>query len=136
MRRLFLNWNATHAFQVEDAGVELLCDGWTGAVVQRVTKPADSKPVQLGERSLYVRMPRSYDRAQLRDHLLVLLDAAQHQLNVSRTVFCLERDLPDLATLLHGLCYVGGQVTSRGGQMDTWSRTVPMPSLVLVTVSL
>lgn len=139
MRRVFVDWNANGAFQAEDAGVELVCDGWSGAVAQRLVAPQGKHhtlPLDPSNRSLYVHMPCAFDRAALRDHMLKLLDAASERVGAGRVVFCLERSLPDLTSLLHGLCYVGGQVTSVAGQPDTWTDFRPIPTLVLVTVAL
>lgn len=132
LRRIFVNWNASGAYKAEDAGIELLCPGWTGAVVQKNT--CTTRSAQL--RSLYVHMPRSFDRSTLRDHLLRVLDSASDSVCASRVVFCLERDIPDLSSLLHGLCYVGGQLSSLQGQRDEWVQATPLASLVLVAVTL
>lgn len=132
LRRIFVNWNASGAYKAEDAGIELLCPGWTGAVVQKHT--CTTRSAQL--RSLYVHMPRSFDRSTLRDHMLRILDAASDSVCASRVVFCLERDIPDLSSLLHGLCYVGGQLSSLQGQRDEWMQATPLASLVLVAVTL
>lgn len=132
LRRIFVNWNASSAYKAEDAGIELLCPGWTGAVVQKNT--CTTRSAQL--RSLYVHMPRSFDRSTLRDHLLRVLDSASDSVCASRVVFCLERDIPDLSSLLHGLCYVGGQLSSLQGQRDEWVQATPLASLVLVAVTL
>ncbi|KAK0544052.1 hypothetical protein OC846_005636 [Tilletia horrida] len=49
--------------------------------------------------------------ATLRHAVLTILDlASESTLQCSTVVFVLERNRPDLADLLHGLCYVGGQV--------------------------
>lgn len=139
MRRIFVDWSTSRAFQAEDAGVELVCPGWTGAVAQRLGTSHGKQrqmPLELSTRSLYVHMPRACDRGALRDHILQLLDTASERVCAGRVVFCLERSMPDLASLLHGLCYVGGQVTSRAGQLDAWTDLHPLPALVLVSVAL
>ncbi|KAE8208686.1 hypothetical protein CF327_g7040 [Tilletia walkeri] len=48
--------------------------------------------------------------ATLRHAVLNVLDLASETLSCTTVVFVLERNRPDLADLLHGLCYVGGQV--------------------------
>lgn len=132
LRRIFVDWNASARYKAEDAGVELLCRGWTGAVVQNDAQA----PVSAERRALYVHMPRDCDRTQLRDHMLRILDTASDSVCASRVVFCLERNIPDLASLLHGMCYVGGQLSSVQGQRDEWMQATPLASLVLVTVVL
>ena len=139
MRRVFVDWTVSRAFQAEDAGVELVCPGWTGAVAQRLHTPEGAGrklPLDPSTRALYVHMPRSCDRSALRDHILQLLDTASERVCAGRVVFCLERNLPDLSSLLHGLCYVGGQVATRAGQPDPWTGRQPLASLVLVSVTL
>ena len=142
MRRIFVDWNTPRAFQAEDAGIELICEGWTGAVAQKLASASSSHgkqreaPMEPSTRTLYVHMPRFVDRSALRDHLLRILDAASERLCAGRVVFCLERNLPDLSSLLRGLCYVGGQVTSLAGQPDAIVDARPIPALVLVSVAL
>lgn len=132
VRRVFVDWNASDLYKAEDAGVELLCPGWTGAVIQ---KRVDDVPGGV-ERALYVQLPLSFDRSRLRDNMLRILDTASDGVSASRVVFCLERNIPDLASLLHGMCYVGGHLSSIHGQRDEWIQAVPLSSLVLVTVVL
>ena len=115
VRRAFVDWNTTGSYQAEDAGVELLCPGWTGAVIQ---KHSHDLPGGI-DRALYVQLPLAFDSA-----------------SASRVVFCLERNTLDLASLLHGMCYVGGHLSSMHGQRDEWLQAVPLTSLVLVTVVL
>lgn len=132
VRRAFVDWNASGLYQAEDAGVELLCPGWTGAVIQ---KRPDDLPGGV-DRALYVQLPLAFDRSRLRDNMLRILDTASDGVSASRVVFCLERSIPDLASLLHGMCYVGGHLSSIHGQRDEWLQAVPLTSLVLVTVVL
>lgn len=136
VRRLFVNWRPGGAQKAEDAGVELVCPGWSGAVIERCTAGPAGAARDAARRALYVHMPRAFDRSQMRHHVLQVLDLASGRLCVSRVVFCLERDLPDLSSLLHGMCYVGGQVTSIAGQRDAWVEASPLASLALVTVPL
>lgn len=132
VRRAFVDWNTTGSYQAEDAGVELLCPGWTGAVIQ---KHSHDLPGGI-DRALYVQLPLAFDRSRLRDNMLRILDMASDSASASRVVFCLERNTLDLASLLHGMCYVGGQLSSIHGQRDEWLQAVPLTSLVLVTVVL
>lgn len=138
MRRIFLHWNEFARFKAEDAGIELQCPGWTGAVVEKCASAqhaaASGGMRNAAMRALFVHMPSAYDRSQLREHMLRILDTASDGVCASRVVFCLERSLPDLSSLIHGLCYVGGQVTSVAGQRDEWMEAAPLPTLVLVTV--
>ncbi|WFD00813.1 hypothetical protein MYAM1_003565 [Malassezia yamatoensis] len=138
MRRIFLDWNHSGQFQAEDAGVELVCAGWTGAVAQKLDLPTSSQgklPLNPGTRSLYVHMPRSCDRSLLRDHILQLLDLASERVRAERVVFCLERNLPDLHSLLRGLYYVGGHITpSRSNSLDSWTEFHAIPSLIFCSV--
>ncbi|PKI83509.1 hypothetical protein MVES1_002643 [Malassezia vespertilionis] len=150
MRRIFPYWNEpnTRALKVEDAGLELLCPGWTGAVVQKHDTATsittglapNEKANELGFepdlRSLYVHMPQSCLRSHLRDYMLKILDMASDEVHVGRVVFCLERSLPDLHSLVLGFCYVGGHVASMAGQTDDWLALQPLPSLMLVAVPL
>ncbi|WFD32105.1 hypothetical protein MSPP1_003147 [Malassezia sp. CBS 17886] len=158
MRRIFTDWDAHGTWTVEDAGVELLCLGWSGAVVEdkcgaavegdcggdgphalddraTLVTPLSQQP-RGTKRALFVHMPASCDRTQLRDHILTILDAASERVSAQRVVFCLERSLPDLSSLLHGLCYVGGEVATTGTQRDPWTGAHPLASVVLVSVPL
>lgn len=142
LRRIFVDWHTSGALlQAEDAGIELVCRGWTGAVVQKcdISYRASTAPQAMRcakDRSLYVLMPRSCDRSQLHDHILRILETASQSVCAARVVVCLERNLPDLSSLIHGFCYVGGQVSSMNGQRDAWSLATPTASLVLVSISL
>ena len=88
------------------------------------------------DRALYGKLRLSFDRSRLRDNMLRILDMASDSASASRVVFCLERNTLDLASLLHGMCYVGGHLSSMHGQRDEWLQAVPLTSLVLVTVVL
>ncbi|KAL4402859.1 ornithine decarboxylase inhibitor [Malassezia pachydermatis] len=143
VRRLFVDLPAIGAWKAEDAGIELMCPGWSGAVIEKFsTASSSTSSASLAcaseklNRALYVHMPSGCDRSQLRDHMLAILDTASDAIHASKVVFCLERSLPDLSSLLHGMCYVGGQVISIGGQLDEWVAAHPIPSMVLVAVSL
>lgn len=127
--KVFPQWDAGLGLEVEDPAVELVCPGWTGAVVSK--NAGDNK-----DRTLYVHMSTTTDRSQLREHMLAILDMASDRVAAGRVVFCLERSLPDLRSLLHGLCYVGGQATAAPGQRDPWIGLCPVTSLLLVTVNL
>ncbi|KAK0531663.1 hypothetical protein OC834_002881 [Tilletia horrida] len=84
------------------------------------TSPIDEKKAILSplsqtqqRRPLPTRKPSSSSSsvaATLRHAVLNILDLASETLSCSTVVFVLERSRPDLADLLHGLCYVGGQV--------------------------
>lgn len=142
LRRIFVDWHTSGALlQAEDAGIELVCRGWTGAVVQKCDLSYRASTAPSGvrcakDRSLYVLMPRSCDRSQLHEHILRILETASHSVCAARVVVCLERDLPDLSSLIHGFCYVGGEVSSMNGQRDAWSLATPTASLVLVSIPL
>ncbi|KAN0060466.1 hypothetical protein ACQY0O_007797 [Thecaphora frezii] len=118
--------------RVEDAGVELVCPGWSGAVLKTSGSASSEAAVPHSEsyssdasnssgtssadskRTLYVSMPSLVDQSQLREHVLALLDAASEKLGCDSVVLCLDRQMRDFAMVLHGLCYVGGQVVSVG----------------------
>jgi len=142
LRRIFVDWHTSGALlQAEDAGVELVCRGWTGAVVQKcdISYRASMAPPGVRcakDRSIYVLMPRSCDRSQLHEHILRILELASQSVCAARVVVCLEKNLPDLSSLIHGFCYVGGEVSSMNGQRDAWSLATPTASLVLVSISL
>ena len=134
MRRMFVQWDDPSSCTAEDAGVELVCRGWTGVVVDRShTTPPSRDPAR---RSLYVHMPATMDRSRLRDDVLAVLDLASERAAASRVVFCIERSISDLGSLLHGLLYVGGQVVSAGGTPDPWIGAAPRAALVLVSVTM
>ncbi|EPQ29186.1 uncharacterized protein PFL1_03473 [Pseudozyma flocculosa PF-1] len=131
--RIFTDFAPASA-QVEDAGVELVCPGWSGAVLKTGTaaeeaagerstsygssggRSSSSSSSSVSKRTLYVSMPRQVDQSQLRELVLALLDAASDRLGCGTVILCLDPQMRDFATVLHGLCYVGGQVVSVGGE--------------------
>ena len=129
------------ASAVEDAGIELVCPGWSGAVLKTGASAFDSPEAAARsysstsssasssdtKRTLYVSMPQAVDQSQLREQVLAILDTASEKLGCDTVIISLERNMRDFALVLHGLCYVGGQVVSigRSGQEDVHHR---MPS--------
>ena len=149
---------------LEDAGVELVCPDWKGAViVAKVCEPlggTSSEEEELTEveeepltiRTLYLSLPPSVTQLKthgaqgssrlsspplamqygsassplsppnndatlpthLRESLLSVLDHASEKLECEKVVICVERETKDFKSLLHGLCYVGGQIVSYG----------------------
>jgi len=77
-----------------------------GSPIDEKTFP-QRRPLPTRRRS---RSTSSSVAATLRHAVLNILDLASEELSCSTVVFVLERNRPDLADLLHGLCYVGGQV--------------------------
>uniref|UniRef100_V5E8K1 Ornithine decarboxylase antizyme n=1 Tax=Kalmanozyma brasiliensis (strain GHG001) TaxID=1365824 RepID=V5E8K1_KALBG len=108
---------------VEDAGVELVSPGWSGAVI----KSGPAGPVQAStsfsstsssdssadtQRTLYVSMPPVVDATLLREQVLAVLDAASEKLGCDSVMVCLNKAMRDFASVLHGLCYVGGALVA------------------------
>ncbi len=151
----------TPRVQLEDAGIELLCPDWGGAVLiaqgssnvdmssadDSTEEDDDDDDDQSTVRTLYLSLPSSITNAssssgasrssrpaslsssrtrnprnnettlplQLRETLLKVLDHASDKLECDKVIISVERAMPDFKSLLHGLCYVGGQVVSYGG---------------------
>lgn len=113
---------------VEDAGVELVSPGWSGAVI----KPGPAGSAQHAsssfssvcssdssaetQRTLYVSMPAVVGSSLLREQVLAVLDAASEKLGCESVMVCLERAMRDFASVLHGLCYVGGAMVAAAAQ--------------------
>ncbi|WFD36483.1 ATP-binding cassette long-chain fatty acid transporter pxa2 [Malassezia cuniculi] len=127
VRRIFTRLDDAVPYAAEDAGVELACPGWSGAVVERTH--TTHSPRDPARRTLYVHMPANMDRSRLRDNVLAVLDLASERAAAGRVVFCLERSTRDLVSLLHGLLYVGGHVVSAGGAPDPWLGAAPREAL-------
>jgi hypothetical protein len=138
---------------LEDAGVELVSPGWSGAVIKSgasASETATSASVtstsshasgsagsdtQRTQRTLYVNMPAVVDATLLREQVLAVLDAASEKLGCSTVMICLPAQMHDLDSVLHGLCYVGGQIvaaaTPRAVDDHRLSRTDPVSRLAL-----
>ncbi|PWY96961.1 hypothetical protein BCV70DRAFT_166728 [Testicularia cyperi] len=136
LQRIFSDVNNDVA--VEDAGVELVSPGWSGAVVKTgaLVEPASqhssssaaaaadaSMASSIGSsasssadtaRTLYVCMPSAIDASLLREQVLAVLDAASEKLGCENVMICLQRHMRDFASVLHGLCYVGATVVAAG----------------------
>lgn len=105
---------------VEDAGVELVSPGWSGAVIKSgpagsvqhasrsFSSVCSSDSSAETQRTLYVSMPAVVDSSLLREQVLAVLDAASEKLGCESLMVCLDRAMRDFASVLHGLCYVGG----------------------------
>lgn len=104
---------------VEDAGVELVSPGWSGAVIKSgpagpacasssFSSTCSSDSSAETQRTLYVSMPAVVDASLLREQVLAVLDAASEKLGCESVMVCLDRAMRDFASVLHGLCYVGG----------------------------
>lgn len=134
---------------VEDAGVELVSPGWSGAVI----KSGAGGPVQASssfsstsssdssadtQRTLYVSMPPVVDASLLREQVLAVLDAASEKLGCDSVMVCLNKAMRDFASVLHGLCYVGGALVAAakeaelvGGGQDKLPSADPISNLQL-----
>ncbi|PWN51209.1 hypothetical protein IE53DRAFT_368255 [Violaceomyces palustris] len=138
LRRIFEDF--PEEGNAEDAGVELVCPGWHGAILIS-DDPDDVSEEGKSKRTLYVSMPTTIDHSLLREHVLAILDAACDRLACETVVICLEREMKDFATVVHGLCYVGGQVVSMGNrhgadEADKCQGFMPKRGLVFVSVEL
>lgn len=122
LQRIFGNVNDD--VSIEDAGVELVSPGWTGAVIKTgvdhsvmstslasATSSSASSSSD-SQRTLYVSMPKVVDSSLLREQVLSILDAASDKLGCEHVMICLQSHMRDFSTVLHGLCYVGGQVVA------------------------
>jgi hypothetical protein len=129
-------------YLVEDAGMELVCPGWTGAVLvdakahtnpstqsksasssfssTRMSRTSSHSSHQLTHprRTLLTRIAASLlDTADLRSSILDALDHATEKLQVDNVVFVLDRsglDDEKFRAIVHGLCYVGASVVGHG----------------------
>ncbi|CCF51189.1 hypothetical protein NDA11_006359 [Ustilago hordei] len=108
---------------VEDAGVELVSPGWSGAVIKSgpagpacasssFSSTCSSDSSAETQRTLYVSMPAVVDASLLREQVLAVLDAASEKLGCESVMVCLDRAMRDFASVLHGLCYVGGAMVA------------------------
>lgn len=119
--------------KTEDAGVELVCPGWTGAVLDqsRLRSSIGSS------RALYVLVPTDVQSESLREDVLSVLDLASETLNCEVVFLCLNKDgmeEEDWKSTLHGLCYVGGQVVATGANREKLTGCKVKEGLVLVAV--
>ncbi|TKY90931.1 hypothetical protein EX895_000929 [Sporisorium graminicola] len=158
LHRIFAN--VPQNLAVEDAGVELVSPGWSGAVIKSSalgSHQASSSPTSASssdssadtQRTLYVSMPPVVDASLLREQVLAVLDAASEKLGCDSVMVCLSKAMRDFATVLHGLCYVGGALVAaateaeelQGGEsrlsnMDPISGLQLQNGLVLVAIEL
>ncbi|CEH14539.1 Ornithine decarboxylase antizyme [Ceraceosorus bombacis] len=113
----------------QDAGVELVCSKWRGAVLDE-----DGGTGTTSSRSLHVLMPNDIRAGgPLRDEILALLDLASERLACGRVIIAMERaEMEDFPTTLHGLCYVGAQVVSDAGH----TLLVPRDGVILAGIDL
>lgn len=127
LHRIFAN--VPRDLAVEDAGMELISRGWSGAVI----KSGAASPVQAStslnstsssdssadtQRTLYVSMPPVVDATLLREQVLAVLDAASEKLGCDVVMVCLNKAMRDFASVLHGLCYVGGALVAAAKQSE------------------
>lgn len=120
LQRIFAN--VPRDLAVEDAGVELVSPGWSGAVIKSgtagvhpsssFTSASSSDSSAEAQRTLYVSMPSLVDASLLREQVLAVLDAASEKLGCDSVMVCLDRAMSDFASVLHGLCYVGGALVA------------------------
>ncbi|KAJ9476467.1 Ornithine decarboxylase antizyme [Pseudozyma hubeiensis] len=121
LHRIFAN--VPRNLAVEDAGVELISPGWSGAVIRSgATTPgqasssfssnSSSDSSADTQRTLYVSMPPVVDATLLREQVLAVLDAASEKLGCDSVMVCLDKVMHDFASVLHGLCYVGGALVA------------------------
>ncbi|CAD6887424.1 unnamed protein product [Tilletia controversa] len=78
--------------------------------ISPLERPAPVRRISRLSSSAAAATASSAVAATLRHAVLNILDLASETLDCTTVVFVLERDRADLADLLHGLCYVGGQV--------------------------
>ncbi|GAK61947.1 uncharacterized protein PAN0_001c0142 [Moesziomyces antarcticus] len=128
LHRIFAD--VPHNLSVEDAGVELVSPGWSGAVIKShsaagpasahasssFSSTSSSDSSADAQRTLYVSMPAIVDASLLREQVLAVLDAASEKLGCDSVMICLDRALRDFASVLHGLCYVGGALVAAAAQ--------------------
>ncbi|PWN26340.1 hypothetical protein BDZ90DRAFT_233471 [Jaminaea rosea] len=116
----------------DDAGVDLACPGWEGAVLDQTRLG--------GGRTLYTLLPPSARAERLREDVLALLDLASEKLGCGVVVIAVDKqgvtDDAERKAVLHGLCYVGGSVVSAHGGKDPISRCTVRRGTALVAVEL
>lgn len=123
-------------YAVEDAGMDLVCPGWSGAVLINTRKPTvkASRSGKLSRskaapshhrRTLLTMLPSSLLPSDLRTSILDVLDHATEKLRVDNVVFVLDRmaicqafDEERFRAIVHGLCYVGASVIGVGKEGD------------------
>ncbi|KAJ1030009.1 hypothetical protein NDA16_000922 [Ustilago loliicola] len=121
-----------HNLSVEDAGVELVSPGWSGAVIKSgpagpahasssFSSTCSSDSSAETQRTLYVSMPAVVDASLLREQVLAVLDAASEKLGCESVMVCLDRSMRDFASVLHGLCYVGGAMVAAAHKKEQLS---------------
>lgn len=130
--------NVTDEVAIEDAGVELVSPGWTGAVIKTgsdhcITSTSlasntssSASSSSDSQRTLYVSMPKAVDSSLLREQVLSILDAASDKLGCENVMICLQSHMRDFSSVLHGLCYVGGQIVAASSNTQSPS---PRPTL-------
>nr|CDI51632.1 putative protein [Melanopsichium pennsylvanicum 4] len=132
--------NVSQNLAVEDAGVELISPGWSGAVIKAGPASAhasssfssmcSSDSSADAQRTLYVSMPPVVDATLLREQVLAVLDAASEKLGCDSVMVCLDRAMRDFASVVHGLCYVGGALVAaaketRAEQLSSGQNKLP-----------
>lgn len=142
-------------YMVEDGGMELVCQGWAGAVLidtkpsympvssssfspgssrirhglsSRMSRSSSASSASAIERrsprrTLLTRIGASdlTDTKDLRARILDVLDHATERLHVDNVVFVLDRtglDEERFRAIVHGLCYVGGNIIGHGPHDD------------------
>lgn len=121
LHRIFAN--VPRNLAVEDAGVELISPGWSGAVIRSGATTSGQASTSFSsnsssdssadtQRTLYVSMPPVVDATLLREQVLAVLDAASEKLGCDSVMVCLDKVMHDFASVLHGLCYVGGALVA------------------------
>ncbi|CAO1632209.1 unnamed protein product [Sympodiomycopsis kandeliae] len=130
----------------EDAGLDLVCKGWQGAVLDqsriRSRDDDDDDDGNITNRALYAMMPPKAQAERLREEVLALLDVASERLRCDLVIIALRRnemDDADWKAILHGLCYVGGTVVAMGGSTgpngtDRLTNCTVAQGIVLVAV--
>lgn len=118
---------------VEDAGMELVTQGWTGAVVMdlqysltttslsssEMSRDSGSSSDRITPRRTLVTKIGLFqlDTNNLRTAILDVLDHATERLRVDNVMFVLDRShLSDdkFRAIVHGLCYVGASIVGHG----------------------
>lgn len=125
-------------YLIEDAGMELVCPGWTGAVLvdtlardsaaraassfssahlSHSSSSSNSRALPTPRRTLLTRIAATHDAKDLRSSILDALDHATEKLVVDNVIFVLDRSGMDddkFRAMVHGLCYVGASIVGRG----------------------
>lgn len=125
----------------EDAGLDLVCKGWRGAVLDQ-SRIRSADDTNTTNRALYAMLPPQAKAEGLREDVLALLDVASERLRCDLVMIALRRadmDDADWKAILHGLCYVGGTVVATGGTAgqrgkDQLTNCSVVPGVVLVAV--